>query len=238
MNRTWLISLVLAACAAPGTEWPGAAHDAELRPLLEHPPVARLALHDGAGNAAVLAGGRLLTVRHLLDGRTSRTLRVDGRDSGFTLLAQGEGGPADDWALLALDEPGLLEPLAILPAASAPSPGQAFVIVGWVPEAGATREEQRRLVALRGRIVEPPWLLREAARGAVGLEFEQEPPDYHGLSGSPVLVREASGWRLCGVYSGRLEAWPWCALHLATPLPGFAGGSGEPACRPRDAGDP
>lgn len=211
---------MLSACAAPGLDRPGAAPDAELFTLLRDPPVVRIALGDQAGNAVVLPGDRLGSVRHVFDGAESRTMKVDGHDSGFSRLEQGAGGPAGDWILLALDRPELLARHQVLPRAGEVRPDQELVIVGYLPIApDAGREDLRELVAFRGRIVAAPWPLQDATRGALCFELDEELADFHGLSGSPACVREQGEWRLCGVYSSRVTCWPWAEVGVITPLP-------------------
>ncbi len=225
MLRALRACFALAACAAPGPERPGAALSAELDALRRDPPVVRVAVGDHAGNAAVLGGGRLASVRHVFEGAAAATVKVDGHDTRFDRLAQGAGGPAGDWIVIALDEPELLTGHPALPRARAVQPDQDIVIVGYLPIAPAAgREELRELVALPGRTVATPWPLRDAARGAVCVELDRELPEFQGLSGSPVLVREDGGWRLCGVYSSQLAAWPWCEVSVVTPLPDSAPG--------------
>jgi len=227
--------LLLGACAAP--DYRGVLSAEEAEPILDAVPVLRLyrppseAANAALANAVVVGDQTTITVRHAVGG-DEWVYTLNGELVQFLTVAVGEGdGPSKypaDWRISKVFRTDIssYQPLEV--ERDVPTGTEIFLVGYWTPPEERREEigtDDRELVAVRGRVIDPPFILRNAARGLICVDLGRPAGDWKGLSGGAVVVRRNDGFKLVGILAGSLsfEEWPSIEANCVVPIPDCAG---------------
>lgn len=219
------LALLLAmGCVAP--DYRGVLTSKEAESILAAVPVLKLLRPpNAAGNAVVIGERTIITVAHAATSDDLAYL-LDDQFVELQTVAVGVDNnetPSrypSDWRITKVVGADLssYQPLEVERDVS---PGSEIFLVGYwtAPEARGSSDD-RELVAVRGRVIDPPFGLGDAARGLICVDLGRPPDDWSGLSGAAAVVRTNDGFKLVGILAGHIsyEWWPAKVLCIV-PIP-------------------
>jgi hypothetical protein len=185
--------------------------------VLDGVPVCQIIGPTSGGTGIPLGNNLILTARHVIK---DRFLQVNGRWTGYRIIASGEG-PNEDWIIIRCAAAPAKSNVELAPDYR-PRPGEPVFFLGYW-QGGAKQpvemEAARRLPVciVRGTATATPMSFTLPTDGLLFAAAPLRGESYYGVSGGPVAVydRESETFRVVGVYKG---SWEVIMLGLSRTL--------------------
>ena len=177
----------------------------------------------GVGNAVFLGDNRVIAPAHCTLG-DDRLYSINGQLTAIRTDHYGGGQMFHgDWRIATVESLDLSKYEALPVTRDVEIGDEVFLVGYWVEPENRADYDNRRLVVVRGEIVDPSSLLTFEDEDVIYADFSQVHPYWSGLSGAAAIVVTAEGPKLLGIYGGgrRVTLLPFINSSVIIPIPNY-----------------